>query len=97
MAKIEDLDIHYVAKLARLELSKAEVEKFDSQLGSILEYFQKLGEVNTDGIEPTAHANPIFDVLREDLEGSTLSPEEALKNAPSVNQQQVEVPRVVES
>lgn len=96
MADIEQFDIDYVAKLARLELSDAEKEKFTSQLGKIIEHFQKLALTDTEGVEPTAHANPIYDVLREDVPGTPFTPEQALTNAPQSSSGQIVMPRVVE-
>lgn len=96
MASTEEFDIHYVAKLARLELSASEKVTFTEQLGKIIDYFQKLGEVDTEGVEPTAHATPLYDVIRLDVPGLPLSREAALRNAPQRNENQIIVPRVVE-
>jgi len=96
MASTDEFDIEYVAKLARLELSDEEKVKFTGQLGKIIDYFHKLGEVNTEGVEPTAHANPIYDVLREDVPGIPFTQEAALQNAPKSTDNQIVVPRVVE-
>ena len=62
----EDFDIKYVAHLARLKLSSAEEIKLTAQLGSILGYIEKLKEVDVSGVEPTAHAFPLFNVTRPD-------------------------------
>lgn len=96
MATNDEFDIHYVAKLARLELSESEQVTFTEQLGKIIHYFQKLREVDTEGVEPTAHATPLFDVLRSDVPGQPLSREQALQNAPQHTDNQIIVPRVVE-
>jgi len=96
MASTEEFDINYVAKLARLELTEQEKTKFTAQLGKIIDYFQLLGEVNTEGVEPTAHANPIYDVLRSDTTGTPFTQEQALRNAPQSTESQIVVPRVVE-
>jgi aspartyl-tRNA(Asn)/glutamyl-tRNA(Gln) amidotransferase subunit C len=96
MAKSTDLDIDYVAKLARLELTDQEKEKFTAQLGDILAYFTKLSEVDTKKVEPTAHANPIFDVLRDDVTKEPFAQTEALANAPECSEDQVVVPRVID-
>ena len=60
------MDIDYVANLARIELSPQEKEKFQGQLGDVLKYFEKLQEVDVEGVEPTAHAFPRFNVWDED-------------------------------
>jgi aspartyl-tRNA(Asn)/glutamyl-tRNA(Gln) amidotransferase subunit C len=96
MAKHDPFDIDYVAKLARLELSEQERTLFTEQLGKILDYFQKLGEVDTSGVEPMAHATPLYDVLREDLPADPLPISSALLNAPAATENQIIVPRVVE-
>ena len=76
------LDVGYVAKLARLKLSDEEAHLFEEQLGQVLEYAQKLQQVDVSGVETAAHASPIFDVLREDVARDWFTTEEALKNAP---------------
>ncbi len=96
MASNEEFDINYVAQLARLELTEEEKSKFTGQLGKIIDYFQKLGEVDTDGVEPTAHANAIYDVLREDVTGTPFRQDEALRNAPQSAEGQIVVPRVID-
>lgn len=54
------MDIDYVSNLARIELTKEEREKFQHQLGDVLQYFEKLNEVDVDGVEPTAHCVSSF-------------------------------------
>ena len=66
MSEESDMDIDYVANLARIELSSQEKEKFQGQLGDVLKYFEKLQEVDVEGVEPTAHAFPRFNVWDED-------------------------------
>ena len=58
MSEESQMDIDYVANLARIELSADEKQKFQGQLGDVLKYFEKLQEVNVEGVEPTAHAFP---------------------------------------
>lgn len=82
MASISDLDVAYVAKLARLNPSAEETELFQTQLGNVLEYADKLREIDVDHVEAAAHAIPIFNVFREDEPRDWLSAEEALRNAP---------------
>ncbi len=91
-----DLNVEYVAKLARLDLSAEEVERFQGQLGKILEYIAKLGDLDVSGIEETAHANPVFDVMREDVARPSLDVEEALLNAPARVRDEFLVTKVVE-
>ena len=73
-----------------------EKEKFAAQLGQILGYFEKLSKVNVDGVEPSAHAHAIYNVWREDEEGPTLTPEQAMLNAPKKRDNQIVVPKVVD-
>ena len=89
------IDIEHVAKLARLELSDDEKSRFGQQLDDILKHVERLQEVATDGIEPTAHAHPLVNVLRPDEVRPGLAQEEALANAPESRLGQFAVPRVV--
>ena len=60
-------DVLHVSRLARLELSEAEIEKFTGQLGDILDYISKLNELDTEGVPPTAHVLDITNVFRNDV------------------------------
>jgi aspartyl-tRNA(Asn)/glutamyl-tRNA(Gln) amidotransferase subunit C len=71
-----------IAKLARLELSDAELGEMAIQLGAIVGYVSQLQEAATDGVEPLAHALPVANVFREDEPAPSLPVEEALANAP---------------
>ena len=77
-----DLDVAYVAKLARLNLTDAETELFQKQLGDVLKYADKLRAVDVSHVEATAHAIPIFNVFREDESRDWFTAEQALSNAP---------------
>ena len=90
------MDIDYVANLARIELTSEERQKFQGQLGDVLKYFEKLQEVDVEGVEPTAHAFPRYNVWDEDVAVEGFSSEEALLNAPKERSEQVIVPKVVE-
>lgn len=97
MSETPEIDIDYVAKLARLELSVEEKEKFGSQLQDILGYFEKLNAVDVKDVEPMAHAHPVFNSWREgDEPGETYSPEVLMQMAPEQRENQVVVPKVVE-
>jgi len=82
MAKTSDLDVAYVARLARLDLTNAETELFQKQLGDVLRYAEKLREVDVSHVEAAAHAVPIFNVFREDEPRDWFTAEQALSNAP---------------
>ena len=90
------MDIDYVSNLARIELSEKEKEKFRGQLGDVLKYFEKLQEVDVEGVEPTAHAFPRYNVLDKDLAKKPFSVDLALQNAPKSRNEQILVPKVVE-
>jgi aspartyl-tRNA(Asn)/glutamyl-tRNA(Gln) amidotransferase subunit C len=97
MSEKPHIDIDYVANLARIELSDAEKAKLGSQLDDILGYFEKLNAVDVDGVEPMAHAHPVFNVWREgDTPGETYDPKVLMKMAPDSRDNQVVVPKVVE-
>ena len=82
MSQAADLDVAYVAKLARLNLTDEETALFQTQLGHVLEYASKLSEVDVSRVETAAHATPIFNVFREDEPREYFTAEEALSNAP---------------
>lgn len=91
------MDIDYVANLARLDMSEGEKAKLGAQLDDILGYFEKLKAVDVDGVEPMAHANKVYNVWREgDETGATFDPEVLTKMAPECRENQVVVPKVVE-
>lgn len=96
MASASHIDIDHLATLSRLALTPEEKATFAAQLGDIVGYIEKLKEVNVDGVEPTAHATPIFNVLQADEPRAGLSVEDALRNAPQQRDNMVVVPRVVE-
>lgn len=96
MSADSEINIDYVANLARLALTPEEKTRYARQLGDILHYVDKLKEVDVTGVEPTAHASPVFNVWREDVPQSGLTAEQALRNAPAQRQNMVVVPKVVE-
>lgn len=95
MDKVE-IDIKYVAHLARLALTPEEEAKFGAQLGPVLGYVEKLKEVDVSGVEPTAHAVPLVNVTRPDDVRPSMSNEDALRNAPAQANGLFIVPRIVE-
>ncbi len=96
MSEEKHIDIDYTAKLARINLTDAEKAKFSSQLDSIIGYVEKLEELDTDGVEPTAHPHPVYNVWQEDVVTGELPVEEALKNAPAQRDNMIVVPKVVD-
>jgi aspartyl-tRNA(Asn)/glutamyl-tRNA(Gln) amidotransferase subunit C len=87
-------EVRKVADLARLELSEADVETMARQLSAIVDYINQLQLVNTDGIEPLAHALDLHDVFRNDVPDKSLSEDEALANAPARKDNFYSVPAV---
>ncbi len=79
---ITEQQVRHVALLSRLELSEQEVERFTADLANVLAYFEKLSELELDGIEPMAHAIELTNVLRDDREQPGMPVEAALANAP---------------
>ncbi len=91
-----EINVKYVAHLARLSLSPAEEQKIGAQLGNILGYIEKLRELDVSGVEPTAHAVPMVNVARPDEVRPSLSVADALRNAPSQANGLFLVPKIVE-
>lgn len=82
MASAPDLDVRYVARLARLELSDAEVAQYQAQLSDVLKFAEALRQVDVSDVEPTAHASAVFNVFRADEPRPCFTQKEALANAP---------------
>ena len=91
-----EIDVKYVAHLARIALTPAEEQKIGAQLGNILGYIEKLRELDVSGVEPTAHAVPMINVTRPDEIWPSLPTEEALRNAPAQANGLFLVPKIVE-
>jgi aspartyl-tRNA(Asn)/glutamyl-tRNA(Gln) amidotransferase subunit C len=94
--KITRAEVEHVARLARLELSDEEKETFTSQMDAILAYVEKLNELDTSGIVPTAHAVPMENAFRDDLVNPSIGVENALANAPDRVEGFFRVPKVIE-
>jgi aspartyl-tRNA(Asn)/glutamyl-tRNA(Gln) amidotransferase subunit C len=87
--------VHHVANLARLELDPQTVETMAGQLATILDYVEKLSEVDTSKIEPTSHAIALTNAFRQDRVHTHLEREEALSNAPAKEEGSFVVPKVI--
>ena len=96
MAGTWDLDVAYVAKLARINLTKDEAKIFRKQLNDVLQYVEKLREVDVTGLDAATHALPVFNVFREDAPRDWFTAEQALSNAPRQANGLFVVPKVVE-
>jgi aspartyl-tRNA(Asn)/glutamyl-tRNA(Gln) amidotransferase subunit C len=95
MAAVE-IDVKYVAHLARLALTPEEEKQFGAQLGHVLGYIEKLKELDVSHVEPTAHAVPMVNVLRADEVHPSLPHADALRNAPAQANGLFIVPKIVE-
>lgn len=92
----EPIDLKSVAHLARLELTTDELETFSNQLGRVIDHIRQLERVNIAGVEPTAHANPVYDIKRDDTPRPGLTTEQALENAPRSANSLFIVPKVLD-
>ncbi|MBN2425338.1 MAG: Asp-tRNA(Asn)/Glu-tRNA(Gln) amidotransferase subunit GatC [Calditrichaceae bacterium] len=92
---VTESDVENIAHLARLKITEEEKEKFVSQVNQILEYVEKLNEINTDEVEPLSHTLNLKNVFREDIVKDSLPQKEALKNAPAKTDKFFRVPKVV--
>lgn len=92
---VDEKLVRHIGKLSRIELGDAQVAAFGRQLASILEYFGKLAELDTEGVEPMPHAVELRNVLAEDLPGESLTAEAALANAPQRDGDFFMVPKVI--
>lgn len=94
--KLSTSDVEYVAKLARLEVSAREKEKFTAQLNDILLYIDKLNELNTTGVTPMSHAIAVTNAFREDKVAESLGTKKVLANAPDERGEFFRVPKVID-
>ena len=91
-----EMDLSRVVKLARIELTPEEQRRLAPQLSEVLKYIEKLNELDVSGVEPTAHATPLSNVMREDEPRDSLSQQDALRNAPKAANGLFVVPKIVE-
>jgi aspartyl-tRNA(Asn)/glutamyl-tRNA(Gln) amidotransferase subunit C len=89
------IDVRYVANLARLELTKDELDLFQPQLEAILGYAESLTLLDVAGMDSTAHSAPIFGRMRDDVSHESLPLASVLQNAPDQAHGQIRVPKVV--
>ncbi len=96
MAKMnEGMDVGYVAHLARIDLTPEETILFQGQLNQVLHYVEQLDELDVSQVEPTAHAFPVFNVLREDTVGESLDHSDVIANAPAASDGEIRVPKIL--
>ena len=90
------IDVAYLARLARIQLTTDEETLFTGQLERVLEHIAKINTLDLSGIEPTAHAISVFDVVREDILEESLSKQVVLEQAPHAANGLFVVPKVLE-
>jgi aspartyl-tRNA(Asn)/glutamyl-tRNA(Gln) amidotransferase subunit C len=93
---IDRKDVEHVARLGRLALTEAELERMRVELGAILDYIEKLKAVDVEGVEPTSHAVPLVNVMREDEVEPSVEREPMMSNAPDRAGEFFRVPRIIE-
>lgn len=93
--KITEDDVRHVARLARLDVTDAEVELFTGQLEAVLEHAQDVEALDVDGVPPTAHPLPLQNVFRDDVPGDSLDRDEVLAMAPEAEDGRFRVPRIL--
>lgn len=87
--------VRHVALLARLHLTDEEMDFLGTQLGQILEHIDKISEVDTSAVKPTAHAVEVSNVFRDDVTRPSLTQEDALANAPKSEAGGFVVPKII--
>ncbi len=94
--KITKEMVKHISLLSRLELDEGEIEVYQEQLSRIIDYVEKLNEVDTQEVEPTSHVLTLNNVFREDVVKGSLSREEALRNSPDCTEKFFRVPKIIE-
>lgn len=94
--RVSKEDVAHIAKLARLSVSAEEAAQYSAQLSAILEYMEKLNELETSGVEPTSHVLEIKNVMRQDMARPSLPVDEILKNCPDRKDDFYRVPKIIE-
>ena len=92
----QGMDVGYVANLARINLTDEEKTLFQGQLDQVLHYVEQLDELDVSNVEPTAHAIPVFNVLRKDELGESLNHADVIANAPSAADGHIRVPKILD-
>jgi aspartyl-tRNA(Asn)/glutamyl-tRNA(Gln) amidotransferase subunit C len=95
VVKLTTEEVRNIAELAKLDLTEDEINLYAGQLSNVFDYFQRLMELDTSHIVPTASVLPLKNVLRPDIAGQPLTPEEAVANAPDSDENQFRVSAVL--
>jgi aspartyl-tRNA(Asn)/glutamyl-tRNA(Gln) amidotransferase subunit C len=94
--RISPADVAHVARLARLEVTDEEQERFAEQLGAVLAHAADVEALDTAGVPPTAHPLPLLNVVREDVVTPSLDRDEVLAQAPEAESGRFRVPRIMD-
>jgi aspartyl-tRNA(Asn)/glutamyl-tRNA(Gln) amidotransferase subunit C len=94
--KLSNEEVKHIAKLSRLALTEDEAAEYASQLSQIIEYVEQLNNLDTSCVEPTSHVMRLDNVLVDDIPGTSLPREEALRNAPDTDGKFYRVPKIIE-
>ena len=92
----EGMNVGYVAHLARIDLTDEETKLFQGQLDQVLHYVEQLNELDVSDVEPTAHAIPVYNVLRKDEVGQSLNHADIIANAPAATDDHIRVPKIID-
>lgn len=93
---ISNEEVLHIAKLSKLEISEDKLASYTNDMSQIIEFANKLSEVNVEGVKPTAHILNIYNVFKKDEISPSFSREDILKNAPEAQGGCISVPKVVE-
>ncbi|GAB3666479.1 Asp-tRNA(Asn)/Glu-tRNA(Gln) amidotransferase subunit GatC [Zhihengliuella somnathii] len=96
MSAISREDVAHLARLAHIEMDDAELEKMTGELSVIVDSIASVSEAAGDDVPATSHPLPLQNVLREDVVGKTLTPEQALQNAPDAEENRFKVPAILD-
>ena len=92
----EGMDVGDIAKLACIDLTDEETALFQGQLDQVLHYVEQLNELDVGDVEPTAHAIPVYNVLRKDEVGQSIDHAAVMANAPSAAEGHIRVPKIID-
>ena len=89
------MNITYLAKLARLKLTDVEKKRFSNQMGTIIKYIEKLNELDTQNVEPTAHVLGLDNIFRDDMAAEPLTDKDPINDSPAHSKGHYEVPKII--
>ena len=89
------MNIIYLAKLARLKLTDVEKKRFSNQMGTIIKYIEKLNELDTQNVEPTAHVLGLNNIFRDDISTERLTDHNPINDSPAHSKGHYEVPKII--